>query len=205
MAEVDVGGTTRDRDRAPNSAQVLTYPQTGRIVLRDGAQLWTATSAELGAVFDVPSMAGEALAVGRRGGLPAAPERAIEVMVPRRDTLAHPGDRRTRRPRLLLPLGGTDRPATGRGQPVGQRPGRRGPSRSDRTSARHDVEPGGRVARPDDDARRQRRRIRPRKPPQILDVTATSQRRPVDPEPAADPDGRRAPGRGCSTPRRWPR
>ncbi len=69
VAEVDVGGRQRPEIEA-QLGQVLTYPQTGRIVLRDGAQLWTATPADLGAVLDIPSMAGEALAVGRRGAFP---------------------------------------------------------------------------------------------------------------------------------------
>ena len=69
VAEVDVGGRLAPEIEV-SLGQVLTYPQTGRIVLRDGPQLWTATPADLGAVLDIPSMAGEALAVGRNGSFP---------------------------------------------------------------------------------------------------------------------------------------
>jgi vancomycin resistance protein YoaR len=49
--------------------QTLTYPQSGRILLRDGSSVWTATPADLGAVLDAPTMAAQALAVGRTGNL----------------------------------------------------------------------------------------------------------------------------------------
>jgi vancomycin resistance protein YoaR len=68
VGAVDVAGRTENEIGAILGA-ALTYPETGRIVLRDGAQVWTATPAELGAVVDVPSIAAEALAVGRHGGL----------------------------------------------------------------------------------------------------------------------------------------
>jgi vancomycin resistance protein YoaR len=67
IGAIDVAGHTENEITAILGA-ALTYPETGRIVLRDGAQVWTATPAELGAVVDTPSMAAEALAVGRRGG-----------------------------------------------------------------------------------------------------------------------------------------
>lgn len=66
VGSVDVGGHS-EAEIASLLGQTLRYPETGRIVLRDGAQLWTATPAELGAVADVPSMTSEALAVGRQG------------------------------------------------------------------------------------------------------------------------------------------
>jgi vancomycin resistance protein YoaR len=69
VAEAAVGGRPRPEIEAL-LGQTLTYPQTGRIVLRDGTRVWTAAPAELGAVLDIPSMAGEALSVGRRGSFP---------------------------------------------------------------------------------------------------------------------------------------
>lgn len=68
VGAVDVGGRTAPEIEA-RLGQAFTYPQTGRIVLRDGAQVWTATPADVGAVLDIPTMAGEALAIGRRGSL----------------------------------------------------------------------------------------------------------------------------------------
>jgi vancomycin resistance protein YoaR len=75
---VDVAGRT-ENEIAAILGEALTYPETGRIVLRDGAQVWTATPAELGAVVDTPSMAAEALAVGRRGGLAQRLEEQLEA------------------------------------------------------------------------------------------------------------------------------
>lgn len=47
----------------------LTYPQSGKLLLSDGAQHWVATPADLGMAVDIPSMADQALSVGRQGGL----------------------------------------------------------------------------------------------------------------------------------------
>jgi len=44
----------------------LTYPETGLVALRDGERMWTARPADLGVVVDIPEMARQALAVGRR-------------------------------------------------------------------------------------------------------------------------------------------
>jgi vancomycin resistance protein YoaR len=59
-----------------NQAQVelalgdsLSFPSTGHIVLYDGVQTWELTPAELGVVMDIPSMAHQALNVGRQGSL----------------------------------------------------------------------------------------------------------------------------------------
>jgi vancomycin resistance protein YoaR len=49
--------------------EVLTYPQSGLIVLRDGDKLWSANPIELGVVIDIPAMANRALQVGRQGSL----------------------------------------------------------------------------------------------------------------------------------------
>lgn len=78
IGTVDVGGRTENEIAAILGA-AMTYPTTGRIVLRDGAQVWTATPAELGAVVDVPSMAAEALTVGRRGALPQRLDEQLEA------------------------------------------------------------------------------------------------------------------------------
>ncbi len=45
----------------------MSYPVTGRLALRDGSQVWTASPAQVGAVLDAPAMAAAALSVGRSG------------------------------------------------------------------------------------------------------------------------------------------
>src|SRR3990170_3967967 len=64
----DVSGLSRVEIEIALSQQ-LTYPQSGRLVLRDGSNAWTATPADLGTVLDTPTMAAQALAVGRTGDL----------------------------------------------------------------------------------------------------------------------------------------
>ena len=49
----------------------FTYPQTGTVLLRDGERTWPVRPAELGVVIDVPSMARQALSIGREGSLGA--------------------------------------------------------------------------------------------------------------------------------------
>jgi vancomycin resistance protein YoaR len=67
-AGVDLGGLDRQQVELA-VAQALTYPQTGTIVLRDGASYWTARPAELGVAIDAADMAEQALSVGRGQGL----------------------------------------------------------------------------------------------------------------------------------------
>lgn len=67
-AGVNLGGM--DAEQIEQSlAQVLTYPQTGLMVLRDGEQVWTARPADLGILVDIPAMTGQALSVGRQGSV----------------------------------------------------------------------------------------------------------------------------------------
>ncbi len=47
----------------------LIFPYQGKILLRDGDKIWTASPAELGMVFDAPASASSAYQVGRSGGL----------------------------------------------------------------------------------------------------------------------------------------
>jgi|SRR5271157_1329055 len=49
-------------------SQHLIYPVNGRIVFRDGNQVWVATPAQLGMVFDWTSTVQEAYSAGRQGG-----------------------------------------------------------------------------------------------------------------------------------------
>lgn len=49
--------------------EVMTYPETGTIALTDADRVWLARPADLGVVVDIPTMARQALEVGRRGSL----------------------------------------------------------------------------------------------------------------------------------------
>ena len=67
-AGINLGGKNQSQIEA-ELREILTYPQTGLIVLRDGDQVWTANPAELGVVIDIPGMAQRALNVGREGSI----------------------------------------------------------------------------------------------------------------------------------------
>jgi len=62
----------RPEQAALDLSQALRYPDTGRIVFRDGDQFWVATPAELGLVFDPAATAMAAYQVGRGPGSFAA-------------------------------------------------------------------------------------------------------------------------------------
>ncbi|HMK08289.1 MAG TPA: peptidoglycan binding domain-containing protein, partial [Anaerolineales bacterium] len=66
VGDVDVSGLSAAEIQVALAGR-LTYPSTGRLALRDGPAVWTASPGEVGAVLDAPSMATEALAVGRTG------------------------------------------------------------------------------------------------------------------------------------------
>jgi vancomycin resistance protein YoaR len=68
VAGVDLSGL-RPEEAATRLGQVLSYPSTGQIVFRDGGQVWVATPAELGMVFDVGASVRSAYGVGRSAGL----------------------------------------------------------------------------------------------------------------------------------------
>ncbi len=68
MAGVDLSGLPVAQASA-RLEQALTYPQSGKIVLRDGEKVWVATPAELGVGLDAASSAQQAYRLGRSGGL----------------------------------------------------------------------------------------------------------------------------------------
>jgi len=68
MAGVDLSSLTLEQASAALS-QRLTYPTVGRVVFRDGNQVWVATPAELGMVFDAGSSIQRAYGLGRQDGL----------------------------------------------------------------------------------------------------------------------------------------
>lgn len=67
VAGVDLSGLTPSQ-AAVQLAQSLSYPYTGRILLRDGERIWLATPAELGMTFDASTSAQAAYRIGRHGG-----------------------------------------------------------------------------------------------------------------------------------------
>ncbi len=68
VAGVDLSGLT-PAEAATRLNQALSFPIQGKIVFRDGANLWIASPMELGMVFDASSSAQAAYRVGRGGGL----------------------------------------------------------------------------------------------------------------------------------------
>jgi vancomycin resistance protein YoaR len=61
--------------------QLLTYPDTGLVVLQDGERLWPARPIELGVLVDVPGMAERAFRIGRSGSLARQFEAQVEAWV----------------------------------------------------------------------------------------------------------------------------
>jgi vancomycin resistance protein YoaR len=68
VAGVELSDLPRDEAAALLTTH-LNYPVTGRIIFRDGAQVWMAQPQELGLYFDPESSAQAAFEVGRRGNL----------------------------------------------------------------------------------------------------------------------------------------
>jgi vancomycin resistance protein YoaR len=68
VAGVDLSGM-KPVEAAIKLNQALSYPNQGKVLLRDGQNSWVASPAELGMVFDPSSSAMTAYKVGRNGGL----------------------------------------------------------------------------------------------------------------------------------------
>ena len=68
VAGVDLSGLTPS-DAALKLNQALSYPYTGKIVLRDGIRVWVVTPAQMGMAFDASSTAQVAYRLGRSDGL----------------------------------------------------------------------------------------------------------------------------------------
>lgn len=65
---VDVSGLSPN-EAALKLSQTLSYPNTGKILFRDGEKVWVASPSELGMVFDPTASALAAYNYGRKGGL----------------------------------------------------------------------------------------------------------------------------------------
>lgn len=68
MSGLDLSGLTL-QEAAVKLSQTIQYPQTGKIIFRDQDQLWMATPAELGFLFDPVASAAAAYQIGRHGSL----------------------------------------------------------------------------------------------------------------------------------------
>jgi vancomycin resistance protein YoaR len=68
IAGVDLSGLSPS-EAALRLNQNLTYPYTGKIVLRDGNKVWVVTPAQMGMTFDASASAQAAYRLGRSGGL----------------------------------------------------------------------------------------------------------------------------------------
>ncbi|MBI2331704.1 MAG: peptidoglycan binding domain-containing protein [Chloroflexi bacterium] len=71
VAGVDLSGLSPS-EAAVKLSQTLSYPNTGKILFRDGEHVWVASPSELGMVFDPTASANAAYEHGREGGLFAA-------------------------------------------------------------------------------------------------------------------------------------
>lgn len=66
VAGIDVSGMT-PREAAQEIQRRITYPQTGKLVLKDGERFWIVTPAELGLELNASASARAAFQVGRSG------------------------------------------------------------------------------------------------------------------------------------------
>lgn len=71
VAGVDLSGLSPS-EAALKLSQTLSYPNTGKVLFRDGDRVWVASPVELGMVFDPTASANAAYDHGRKGGLFAA-------------------------------------------------------------------------------------------------------------------------------------
>ncbi len=71
VAGVDLSGLSRS-EAALKLSQTLSYPNTGKVLFRDGDKVWAASPVELGMVFDPTASANAAYDHGRKGGFFAA-------------------------------------------------------------------------------------------------------------------------------------
>ncbi len=68
VAGVDLSGMAPEAAAAKLS-QALSYPISGKVLLRDGDKVWSASPAQMGMVFDASTSAQAAYRMGRGGGL----------------------------------------------------------------------------------------------------------------------------------------
>lgn len=68
VAGVDLSGLSPN-EAALKLNQTLSYPITGKVLFRDGEQIWVASPVEMGMIFDPSSSALAAYNYGRKGGL----------------------------------------------------------------------------------------------------------------------------------------
>ncbi len=71
VAGIDLSGMS-PQDAALKLSQTLSYPISGKVLFRDGSNVWVASPAQLGMVFDPSSSAESAYRLGRSGDVFAA-------------------------------------------------------------------------------------------------------------------------------------
>ncbi len=71
VAGIDLSGMS-PQDAALKLSQTLSYPISGKVLFRDGSNVWVASPAQLGMVFDPSSSAESAYKLGRSGDVFAA-------------------------------------------------------------------------------------------------------------------------------------
>ncbi len=71
VAGVDLSGLA-PAEASLKLSQTLSYPYTGKILLRDGAKVWLVSPAQMGMAFDASASAQAAYRLGRSGGLLAS-------------------------------------------------------------------------------------------------------------------------------------
>ncbi|NLG99390.1 MAG: hypothetical protein GX491_18700 [Chloroflexi bacterium] len=77
-AGIDVGGM-RPQEAAEQIAALMSFPDQGKIVLRDGSSIWIASPAQLGLSIDPQSTARRAYEAGRNGHLIARLQEQFEI------------------------------------------------------------------------------------------------------------------------------
>jgi len=78
VAGVDLSGLA-PAEASLKLSQTLSYPYTGKILLRDGARVWLVSPAQMGMAFDASASAQAAYRLGRSGGLFASLDAQIRA------------------------------------------------------------------------------------------------------------------------------
>ncbi len=78
VAGVDLSGLA-PAEASLKLSQTLSYPYTGKILLRDGARVWLVSPAQMGMAFDASASAQAAYRLGRSGGLLASLDAQIRA------------------------------------------------------------------------------------------------------------------------------
>ncbi|OGO22428.1 MAG: hypothetical protein A2Y54_09145 [Chloroflexi bacterium RBG_16_51_16] len=78
VAGVELSGLS-PAEAAIKLSQTLSYPNTGKVLFRDGEKIWVAAPTELGMVFDPSTSALTAYQLGRKDGLFGSIARQVQA------------------------------------------------------------------------------------------------------------------------------